>query len=307
VGSYAARRLLHAIPVLLGATLLLYALVYLLPGDPVQAMAGLRPVPEETLTAVRAAYRLDQPLHVQYLHYLGGLLQGDLGRSFDGRTVTSIIMARVPVTLRLMLVAVAFEVVLGVAAGLLAALRRGSFVDTLVLVTTTAVISIPVFVLGFVAQLTLGAGLGLFPISGVRQGWFSYLLPGFVLGAVSLAYVARLLRAALVDNLDADYVRTATAKGLSRRRVVGRHALRNSLIPVVTYVGIDVGALMAGAVVTEGIFNLPGIGGEVFRAIQAQDGPVVVGIVTLFILVFVLVNLVVDLAYGVLDPRLRHV
>lgn len=306
MGSYVARRLLQAIPVLLGATLLLYVLVYLIPGDPIQAMAGLRPVPEETLAAARAEYRLDQPVHVQYLHYVGGLLQGDLGRSFDGRTVSSIIADRVPVTFRLMLVAVAFEVMLGTAAGLLAALRRGSFVDTLVLVATTAVISIPVFVLGFVAQLTLGAGLGLFPISGVRQGWYSYLLPGFVLGAVSLAYVARLLRSALLDNLDADYVRTATAKGLSRRRVVGRHALRNSLIPVVTYVGVDVGALMAGAVVTEGIFNLPGIGGEVFRAIQAQDGPVVVGIVTLFILVFVLVNLAVDLAYGVLDPRIRH-
>jgi oligopeptide transport system permease protein len=167
-------------------------------------------------------------------------------------------------------------------------------------------VSVPVFVLGFVAQLVIGLELGLLPIAGIRDGWVSYILPGFVLGATSLAYVARLTRTSLVENLGADYVRTATAKGMSRKRVVGRHALRNSLIPVVTYLGVDIGILMGGAIITEGIFNIPGIGGEVFRAVSAQEGTVVVGIVTALVLIFIVSNLLVDLLYAVLDPRIRY-
>jgi peptide/nickel transport system permease protein/oligopeptide transport system permease protein len=196
--------------------------------------------------------------------------------------------------------------VIGVAAGVLAALRRRSFVDTLVLVSTTLMISIPVFVLGFTLGLALGVKLRWFPVAGIAAGWQSYLLPGFVLGATSLAYVARLTRTSLVENLRADYVRTAVAKGMPRRRVVGRHALRNSLVPVVTYLGVDLGALMGGAIVTEGIFNIPGIGQQVFQSIRSQEGPVVVGIVTALVLVFIVSNLVVDLLYGILDPRIRY-
>jgi peptide/nickel transport system permease protein/oligopeptide transport system permease protein len=163
-----------------------------------------------------------------------------------------------------------------------------------------------VFVLGYTAQLVLGVRFGWFPIAGLRDGFMSFVLPGMVLGAVSLAYVARLTRTSLVENMRADYVRTATAKGLPRRRVVGRHALRNSLIPVVTYLGVDLGNLMAGAIITEGIFNLPGIGREVFQAARTQENAVVVGIVTLLVVIFILSNLVVDLLYAVLDPRIRY-
>jgi peptide/nickel transport system permease protein/oligopeptide transport system permease protein len=237
---------------------------------------------------------------------MGGLVQGDFGQSFRGREVADIMSERFPVTIKLALVAFAFEILVGIAAGVLAGLRKGSFVDNLVLLSTTLVVSIPVFVLGFTAQIVLGVKLGWFPIAGVSQGWYSYLLPGLVLGAISLAYVARLTRTSLVENLRSDYVRTATAKGLSRQRVVGRHALRNSLIPVVTYLGIDLGALMGGAIITEGIFNLPGIGQQVFLSIRAQEGPVVVGIVTALVLVFIVANLVVDLLYAVLDPRIRY-
>jgi oligopeptide transport system permease protein len=199
-----------------------------------------------------------------------------------------------------------FEAVLGLIAGILAGLRRGSFMDNLVLVSTTFIVAIPVFVLGFVAQLVLGVQLGWFPIAGIQEGWYSYILPAMVLGSLSLVYIARLTRTSLVENLRSDYIRTAEAKGLPKRRVVGRHALRNSLIPVVTFLGVDLGTLMAGAIITEGIFNIPGVGREVFLAVGSQEYAVVVGIVTAGILVFIVMNLVVDLFYAVLDPRIRY-
>ncbi|KGN32958.1 ABC transporter permease [Knoellia sinensis KCTC 19936] len=306
MGRYTARRLLQMLPVFIGTTFLIFALVFAIPGDPIRALAGDRPISPSTVATLREEYNLDDPLVVQYGKYMAGLVQGDFGKDYNGREVVDIMAHRFPVTIRLALVAFIFEILIGLVAGVVAALRRRSYLDTLVLVTTTAIVSIPTFVLGFTLQLLLGVKLGWFPIAGISQGWYSYLLPGFVLGALSLAYVARLTRTSLVENLRADYVRTATSKGLSRKRVVGRHALRNSLIPVVTYLGIDLGALMGGAIVTEGIFNLPGIGQQVFLSVRAQEGPVVVGIVTALVLVFIFANLAVDLLYGVLDPRIRY-
>ena len=306
MGRYVVRRLLQAIPVFIGTTFIIFALVYALPGDPIRALSGDKPVSPAVYAELTSRYNLNDPLLVQYGKYLGALVQGDFGQSFRGREVADIMAERFPVTVRLAVVAFAFEILIGIAAGVLAGLRRGSFIDNLVLLTTTLVVSIPVFVLGFTAQVLLGVQLGWFPIAGTSQGWYSYLLPGLVLGAISLAYVARLTRTSLVENMRADYVRTATAKGLPRTRVVGRHALRNSLIPVVTYLGIDLGALMGGAIITEGIFNLPGIGQQVFLSIRAQEGPVVVGIVTVLVLIFIFANLVVDLLYAVLDPRIRY-
>jgi oligopeptide transport system permease protein len=307
LGRYAARRLLQTIPVFFGATFLVFAMVFAIPGDPIRAMAGDRPLTEATVETMRDRYNLDDPLLVQYGKYIGGVFTGDLGSSFRGREVSETLINRVPVTAKLAGTALVIEAVLGVLAGILAGLRRGSFVDNLVLVSTTAIVSIPVFVLGYVGQLIVGVEFGWLPISGIRDGWpMSYIMPAFVLAATSTAFAARLLRTSLVENLRADYVRTATSKGLTRRRVVGRHTLRNSLIPVITFVGADFGVMMGGAIITEGIFNMPGIGGEVYRAILAQEGPVVVGIVTVLVIVFILSNLVVDLLYGVLDPRIRY-
>jgi oligopeptide transport system permease protein len=306
VGTYAARRILQMIPVFIGATLLVFFMVFAIPGDPIQAMAGERRLNEATLIAIQDQYNLNDPFFIQYFKYIGGVLTGDFGQAFNGREVAEIIGDAFPVTARLALTAFGIEIVIGITAGILAGLRRGSFIDNLVLVSTTAVISIPVFVLGYALQLVLGVELGWFPIAGIRDGWVSYILPAFVLGATSLAYIARLLRTSLVENLRADYIRTATSKGLTRGRVVGRHGLRNSLIPVVTYLGIDLGTLMGGAIVTEGVFNIPGIGRAVFQAITQQEGPVVVGVVTLLIIIFIVANLVVDLLYGVLDPRIRY-
>jgi oligopeptide transport system permease protein len=306
LARYIARRLLLAIPVLLGASFIVFFLVYALPGDPIRALAGDRPLSPGVRAALADRYNLDDPLLVQYLKYLGNLLQGDLGIDFSGRSVSETIQQRLPVTFKLAVMALAIEAVIGVLAGILAGIRRNGFFDNLVLVSTTFVVSIPVFVLGFTVQYFAGVQWGLFPISGINDGWRSYVLPGFVLAALSLAYVARLTRTSLVENLRNDYVRTARSKGLPERTVVGKHALRNSLIPVVTFLGADFGALMSGAIVTEGIFNLPGLGGAVFQAVRAQEGALVVGITTFFIFVYIVFNLLVDVLYAALDPRIRY-
>jgi oligopeptide transport system permease protein len=300
------RRSLQFIPVFFGATFLIFAMVFALPGDPIRALSGERPQPESVRAALTERYNLDDPLAVQYGKYIGNVFQGDFGTDFRGREVREIMSERIPRTARLALIAFFFEIVLGITAGVLAGLRQKGFMDSLVLITTLTVISIPIFVLGFLSQIYLGLELGWFPIAGIQRGWYSYLLPGMVLGSVSLAYVARLTRASLVENLRADYVRTATAKGLARRRVVGVHTLRNSLIPVITYLGVDLGALMGGAIVTESVFNIPGLGGLVFDSIVRQEGTVIVGVATFLVIVYMITNLLVDLLYAVLDPRIRY-
>ena len=306
MGRYIARRLLLTIPVLLGASFLIFALVYALPGDPIRALAGDRPLSEAVQAQLRDEFNLNDPLWLQYVKYVGDLLQGDLGRDFSNRPVLDTILQRLPVTVQLAAVAIGFEVLIGVVAGVLAGIRKNGFFDNLVLVSTTIIVSIPILVLAFISQFLFGLQLGWFPIAGVNEGWYSFLLPGLVLASSSLAYVARLTRTSIAENMRADYVRTARAKGLARRDVIVRHTLRNSLIPVVTFIGADIGSLMGGAIVTETVFNLPGIGRAVFDAVTAQEGAVVVGIVTLMVFFFIFFNLVVDVLYAVLDPRIRY-
>ena len=306
MGRYVARRLLLTIPVLFGATFLIFAMVYALPGDPIRALGGDRPLAPGVVAALRDEFNLNDPLLIQYAKYMADLVQLDFGTDFRGRPVLDTIEQRLPVTAKLALVAVLFEVLIGITAGVLAGIRRNGFVDNLVLVSTTIVVSIPILVLGFLAQYTLALQAGWFPIAGIREGWYSYLLPGMVLAAGSVAYVARLTRTSMVENLRADYVRTAKAKGLTPATVIGRHTLRNSLIPVVTFIGADVGTLMGGAIVTEAVFNIPGLGRAIFDAVRSQEGAVVVGIVTLLVFFFIFFNLVVDVLYAVLDPRIRY-
>jgi oligopeptide transport system permease protein len=306
MGRYVARRLLLTIPVLIGASFLIFAMVYALPGDPIRALAGDRPLPAAVIAQIRENFNLNDPLGIQYLKYVGDLLQGDLGTDFSGRPVVDTISRTLPVTVRLTLVAVIFEIIIGLTAGVLAGIRRNSFFDNLVLVSTTVIVSVPILVLAFISQYLFGLKLGLFPVAGIREGMYGYVLPGLVLASGSLAYVARLTRTSVAENMRADYVRTARAKGLPNRTVIVRHTLRNSLIPVVTFIGADVGSLLGGAIVTESVFNLPGIGREVFDAVRAQEGAVVVGIVTLLVFFFIFFNLVVDVLYAVLDPRIRY-
>ncbi len=189
MGRFITRRVLLTVPVLIGASFLIFAMVYALPGDPIRALAGDRPLAPAVVAQLRAQYNLDDPFFVQYIKYVGGLFQGDFGSDFSGRPVLDTISQRLPVTIQLTAVAVVFEILIGVTAGVLAALRRNSFFDNLVLVSSTLLVSIPVFVLGFVSQYVLGYKLGLFPIAGINDGWYSYLLPGLVLASLSMAYV----------------------------------------------------------------------------------------------------------------------
>lgn len=307
MGTYIVRRVLQMIPVVIGTTFLIYTMVWYLPSDPFAGRCGQRPCPPAYVALMREKFNLDDPLIISYLKYLGGVLTGNFGETFQGLQVREEILRAYPVTMKLALVAIIFEIVIGIGAGVLAGLRRGGFVDNLVLITTLLVISIPVFVIGTSLQYLLGIKWPIFPPT-VPSGapWNSLILPGFVLASLSLAYVARLVRTSIGDNVRSDYVRTATAKGLGGRRIIGLHVMRNSLIPVITFIGADFGALLGGAIVTEGIFNIAGVGGLTYRAIRTQEAMTVTGVVTVLVLVFLVVNLLVDLLYGVLDPRIRH-
>lgn len=304
---YLIRRVLQAIPVILGATLLIYAMVFLQPGDPIKALFGERGAPDAVVEQLRAQYHLDQPFLVQWLHFLGGALTGDLGQSFSGRPVSEMIAEALPVTFKLAVMALFFESVFGIIAGTIAGLRKGKLFDSTMLVTSLIVIAVPIFVLGFLMQLVFGLKLGWFPPTvGGDASFQRLLLPAIVLGSVSFAYVLRLTRTSVAQNLTADHVRTARAKGLPESLVVRRHVLRNSLVPTVTFLGADLGALMAGAIVTEGIFNIPGIGNLVFRAVVIGESPTVVSVVTVMVLIYVLTSLIVDVLYAWLDPRIRY-
>lgn len=304
---YVLRRLLQMIPVFFGATFLVYFMVFSMPGDPVAALGGDRPLSPAVQDQIRENYNLDEPFIVQYLLYLQGLTQGDFGTTFSGRPIIDDIRAAFPVTARLAIIAVIFESILGIIAGVIAGLRKGTWIDSTLLVVSLLVIAIPTFVIGFVAQFVLGVRLDLVPINvGADPSWRNLLLPGIVLGAVSFAYVLRLTRTQVVENAGADHVRTATAKGLGRARVIGVHILRNSLIPVITFIGVDLGMLMGGAIVTEGIFNIPGLGFHLFDSIQRGESTKVVSLVTLLVIIFIISNLVIDLLYAVLDPRIRY-
>jgi oligopeptide transport system permease protein len=305
---FTLRRFLQLIPVFFGATLLVYFLVFATPGDPIAALSGGKPMAPAVEAALRAQYNLDQPFWVQYGLYLKNLVTLNLGQTFSGQEVSAVIGRAYPVTARLAVMALAFEAIFGVFFGVIAGLRKGKLFDSTVLVASLLVIAVPTFVLGFVLQLVVGVQLGWAkPTVSGSAPWNQLILPALVLGLVSLAYVIRLTRASISENMNADYVRTATAKGLSRRRVVVVHILRNSLIPVVTFLGADLGALMGGAIVTEGIYNVPGIGNLLYKAILNGETPTVVAVVGILVIVFVVANLVVDLLYAWLDPRIRYV
>ncbi len=306
VGRYVIRRLLQMIPVFLGATFLIFVMVYAL-GDPVAALFGDRGPDPATARALREEFHLDEPLWQQYPRYLASIVTGDFGTAFNGQPVADLMATAFPVSFRLMLVALVFEMLLGITLGVVTGLRRGRPLDTSVLMATLVVIAVPTFVLGTTAQLVFGVELGwIEPAVSPGAPFGELIAPGLILALVSLAYVTRLTRASVAENARADYIRTAVAKGLTRRRVTVRHLLRNSLIPVVTYLGADIGSLMAGAIVTERIFNIQGVGYQLYQGILRQNSPTVVGFVTVLVLIFLLANLLVDLLYGVLDPRIRH-
>lgn len=304
---YVGRRLLQMIPVFFGATLLLYALVFLMPGDPVEALGGDRGLTEAARARIEAEYNLDQPFLIQYLLYLKGIVTLDFGTTFSGQPVAGVMANAFPVTIKLALMALAFEAVFGIIFGVIAGVRRGGVFDSTVLVVSLIVIAVPSFVIGFVLQYVVGVEWGVLPVTvGSDESFVALLMPAVVLGALSFAYVLRLIRQSVSENLRADYVRTARAKGLGDGTVMTRHVLRNSLIPVVTFLGADLGALMGGAIVTEGIFGINGVGGAIYQAILKGEPTTVVSFTTVLVIVYIVANLIVDLIYAVLDPRIRY-
>lgn len=290
-----------------GTTLLIYFMVFAMPGDPIIALFGDRGVNEAVAEQLRHQYHLDQPFFMQYLIYIGGIFHGDFGTSFSGQPVGQILAATFPVTLRLALMAVALEMIVGIAIGLVAGLRKGKLFDATSLVVSLLLISTPVFVIAFVAQFVFAIKLGWArPTVSGSAGFLELLLPAVVLATLGIAYIIRLTRSSVIDTASQDFVRTAYSKGLSRQRVIRVHILRNSLIPVMTYISIDFGILLVGATVTEGIFNVPGVGRTLYQAIIRGEGPTVVSFVTVMVLIYLVVNLLTDLLYAVLDPRIRY-
>lgn len=282
-------------------------MVFAMPGDPIVAMFGDRGVNQAVYEQLRAQYHLDEPFIVQYFIYIGGIFQGDFGTSFSGQPVADVLAATFPVTIRLALMAVVIEMLVGVGVGLVAGLRKGKLFDNSSLVMSLLLISTPVFVIAFVSQFVFAIKLGWAkPTVSGGAGFAELILPAIVLATLGVAYIVRLTRSSVIDTASQDFVRTAYSKGLTSRRVTRVHVLRNSLIPVVTYISIDFGILLVGATVTEGIFNVPGVGRTLYQAIIRGEGPTVVSFVTVMVLLYLVVNLLTDLLYAVLDPRIRY-
>ena len=301
----ALSRLFSAVLVILGVALLVFLLIHLVPGDPVDVMLGESARPADR-AALRAALGLDQSLGRQLIGYFGGLARLDLGSSIHSmQPVTQMLAARIPATLQLALAALACALLIAIPLGLVAAVRRGQVWDWGAMSFSLLGVSMPNFWLGPVLILIFSLWLGWTPVSG-RQAAGSIILPAITLGTAFAAILARMIRSSLLEVLGEDYVRTARAKGLNEARVVWGHAMRNAWLPVVTLIGLQLGALLGGAIVTEIVFDWPGVGSLLIEAIQQRDYPVVQGCVLLVSLVYVLVNTATDLAYGLLDPRIRR-
>ncbi len=308
MGKFILRRSAQAVLVVLVATFLIFIATFVI-GDPFSS-TGEKTVPPEIAALNRAKFGLDQPLPVQFVTYLGNMVTGDFGLDFNQRRPVSELLANtIPNTVRLAVVAVVIDVLIGVIAGVIAAIKRYSFWDVLVTITTTLLIGIPPFVIGILLVANV-SGIGPFPSVPrsftVEVPWYQeVLLPAFTLAIVDAAFIARLMRGSMLEVLRADYIRTARAKGLSERAVIGKHAMRNSLIPVVTYVGISLGTLFGGAIITETIFQYNGVGYLLSRAIVNSNAPVIIAIVVFGVVTFVALSLIVDILYAYLDPRIR--
>jgi oligopeptide transport system permease protein len=306
--KFVVRRLLQMVLVFFGATIILFSALFLF-GNPVENLAGNGRARSPAVVAqLEHKYALDKPKYVQYYKYVEGLVvRFDLGTSYrqQNREVAKILPTKLANTAKLAVFAIILELLVGVAAGVISAVFKYSFIDVIVTILTTVTIGVPVFVIGLLLQEVFALQLHWLPYFGLNDGFKSYILPAIALASIDAALVARLTRGSMLEVMRADYVRTATAKGLSKRTVIFKHVLRNSMIPVITYLGISFGTLLGGALITENVFQLNGIGNALVTAIRANDNPIIMGVVTYGVLAFVLVNLAVDLLYAVLDPRVR--
>jgi len=303
--QYTLRRILTAFPSVLGVMIIVFAMVRLAPGDAAQNLAGEFADPQ-TIELIRERFGLNEPQHVQFYRFVTGVLQGDLGTSTRTyRPVTADLANFFPNTIELALGAIFVALLFGIPAGILAAMRPNSAFDLTVMIGALIGVSMPVFWFGLLAILIFSVQLGWFPVAG-RGTLMHLLLPAITLGLSSMAIIARMTRSSMLEVLNQDFIRTARAKGLFGSAVVMKHALRNALVPVVTVIGLQFGALLAGAVITETVFSWPGIGRLLVDSIRARDYPVVQGSVLLIAVSFIFVNLVVDLIYGFIDPRIRY-
>lgn len=305
VARYIVQRLFYTLPVMLVVSLIVFGILHIAPGDPATMLAGEDARPED-VAAIRANYGLDQPLHIQYAVWLANALHGDLGRSIvTRRPVLNEVLARLPSTIELAFSALLIAVLAGMAVGIISATRQYSLLDHATMVLALLGISVPVFWLGLVLIFIFSAELRWFPTGGTGT-LQQLILPAFTLGAASTAIIARMTRSSMLEVIGQDYVRTARAKGLVEETVILRHALKNALIPVVTVIGLQFGYLLAGAVITETVFSRPGLGRLLVSSITSRDFPVVQGTLVLLSVSFVLINLLVDILYGFLDPRIRY-
>ncbi|MEH6654442.1 ABC transporter permease [Loktanella salsilacus] len=304
MAAYLIRRLIQSALILLGVSFITFFLLYVLPADPVRQIAGRSATPE-TVANIRAQLGLDQPFIVQYGRYLAGLFHGDMGRSYLQKTdVATLIMSRLPASLLLMVAGIGAELVVGLTMGVVAALFRGRVLDNTLMMTSFVTVSAPQFVVALLLLYVFAVQLGWFPIGG--YGTPAHLvLPAMTLGILGSGWYARMMRSSMVEVLRADFVRTARAKGLTRSRVILRHALPNAILPIIAMIGIDIGIFMGGIVVVEGVFGWPGIGQLAWQAIQRVDIPIIMGVTLVSAFAIVLGNLLADLVAPLIDPRIR--
>ncbi|MFC6706828.1 ABC transporter permease [Flexivirga alba] len=301
--AYLVRRLVSSVVTLLGVIAVVVAMVQALPGDPARVIAGIQATPEQ-VAKVRQSMGLNEPVYVQFWRYIQGLLHGNMGTSArTGGSVSSLVATALPFTLELAILGTVFGVVFGIALGVVAATHKGKWADALGSMIGVAGVSMPVYWLGILLITVFSVDLKLLPVGGAATV-SSVILPSVTLGVFSMAVVSRMTRSTMLDTLDQDYVRTVRAKGVRERTAV-RHALRNAFIPILTVIGLQFGTLLGGAVLTETVFSWPGIGQLLVTSINARDFPAVQGIVLTFAAMFVIVNIITDLLYSVVDPRVR--
>ncbi len=331
--KYVARRLIESIPVIVGVSVLVFMLLHLIPGDPATTILGERAT-EENVAALRERLGLNRPLYQQYFIWVGNMLQGDLGNTVRGNIpVADEIISRFPATIELAVSALVIAVIVGVPIGILSAIKRNSIIDTASMFGALFGVSIPIFVLGLLLIFLLGVELDLLPfvgrlsigvriervtglhtvdalisgnLSALKDALEHLILPAVTLATIPLAIIARITRSAMLEVLNQDYIRTARAKGLRGRSVIMHHAFRNAMLPVVTIIGLQLGRLLSGAVLTETIYSWPGVGKWLFDSIIARDYPIVQSMTLVIALIFIAVNLIVDLLYALIDPRIRY-
>ena len=305
MGRFILRRLLQVIPVLFGVAILVFSMLHLIPGDPARLVVGIE-ASKETIEIARENLGLNKPLHEQFLIYIGNVLTGDLGTSVQtGIPITEELANRFPITIKIALGATLFATFFGMLGGIIAAIKQNKFTDNMIMVLSLIAVSTPSYFLGLLLLIVFSLKLGWFPVFGIDTP-MHYVLPIVTLGAQAMGLIARMTRSSMLDVIRQDYIRTARAKGLPEKVVVYLHALKNALIPVITVVGLRFGGLLAGTILTEVVFSIPGVGRYMVDAILSRDYPVVQGTILLVACCFVLINIVVDVAYKLVDPRIRY-